>query len=229
MRGQNRFEESIIPPFPIKVPGCQRTDWPRSGETEKPPLKGGLREAVGGRLMESLSKRQSHKCKSSIHHPIRRLRRHLPYLGKVDHQAAFDRQFPSFPPGEPFPYRLGTHMRLTAKPYPCQMRKSVSKCSPSGELREAVRGQNRFEESIIMSDSFRDQKIRNLERISFFNDLALIGTRETGGRKNYEARHFSFLPPLTPPAPAPPMGEPDQSMTFGRRRSSSCTIRTRHT
>ena len=97
-------------------------------------------------------------------------------------------------------------MRLTDKTHSGQMRISSSKCSPSGELREAVRGQNRFEESIIMSDSFRDQKIRNLERISFFNDLALIGTRETGGRKNYEARHFSFLPPLTPPAPAPPRG-----------------------
>ena len=61
VRGQNRFEESIIPPFPIKVPGCQRTDWPRSGETEKPPLKGGLRAAVGGRLMYSCTTYARHK------------------------------------------------------------------------------------------------------------------------------------------------------------------------
>ena len=33
-----------------------------------------------------------------------------------------------------------------------------------------------------------------------------IGNRVGGGRKNYEARHFPFLPPLTPPAPAPPRG-----------------------
>ena len=97
-------------------------------------------------------------------------------------------------------------MRLTDKTHSGQMRISSSKCSPSGELREAVRGQNRFEESIIMSDSFRDRKIRNLERIAFFNDLVLIRTRDGGGQKNYEARHFSSLPPLTPPAPAPPRG-----------------------
>ena len=77
VRGQNRFEESIIPILPIEAAG--------------EPVS---REAVGGRLMESLSKRQSHKCKSSIHHPIRRLRRHLPYLGKADHQAAGGRLDP---------------------------------------------------------------------------------------------------------------------------------------
>ena len=33
-----------------------------------------------------------------------------------------------------------------------------------------------------------------------------IGNRGGGGRKIHEARHFSSLPPLTPPAPAPPRG-----------------------
>jgi len=38
-------------------------------------------------MPETLKEHFSHE-QTSINHPIRRLRRHLPYLGKADHQAA---------------------------------------------------------------------------------------------------------------------------------------------
>ena len=91
---------------------------------KNPPLKGGMPKAGGKIDTCLLITLESHK-QTSINHPIRRLRRHLPHLGKADHRAAFGRHFPSpalsvcfaasFPEGKPTRIPLESHMRLLTK------------------------------------------------------------------------------------------------------------------
>jgi len=96
---------------------------------------------------------ESHE-QASINHPIRRLRRHLPYLGKVKHQAASP-QFPSlpfqalrasFPEGKPSRVRFEEHVGLTDERNLGQLTLSVNadlpeKASPKfGQAPKATEG-----------------------------------------------------------------------------------------
>ena len=83
---------------------------------------------------------ESHE-QASINHPIRRLRRHLPYLGKVKHQAASP-QFPSlpfqalrasFPEGKPSRVRFEEHVGLTDERNLGQLRKSLPEVRAGAE------------------------------------------------------------------------------------------------
>ena len=87
----------------------------RSRQMRKSTLeRGGCRKATGGKTDARLQITIEPQVHGHIHHPIRRLRRHLPYLGKADYQAAFGRRDPtscpfrpsaSFPEGKPLAYR----------------------------------------------------------------------------------------------------------------------------
>ena len=80
----------------VPLPGLSSDDQRgKSAERENPPLKGGdVAQRQGGRSKLFDERAFRTKVHTNVNHPIRRLRRHLPYLGKVIHPIRPSGTFP---------------------------------------------------------------------------------------------------------------------------------------